>query len=35
MEDFLWDHGLEPHMKILFTKITFSKQVLQWLINLQ
>jgi hypothetical protein len=28
MEDFWWDRGLESHMKILFAKRTFSKQVL-------
>jgi hypothetical protein len=28
MEDFLWDHDLESHMKIFFAKRTFSGQVL-------
>jgi hypothetical protein len=35
MEEFLWGRGLESHMKIFFVKRTFSKQVLQWWINLQ
>jgi hypothetical protein len=34
-EDFLWDRGLESRMKIFLAKTTFSKQVLQWWINLQ
>jgi hypothetical protein len=35
MEDFLWDYGLESHMKIFFAKRIFSKHVLKWWINLQ
>jgi hypothetical protein len=31
----LSDRGLESHMKIFFSKRTFSKQLLQWWINLQ
>jgi hypothetical protein len=35
MEDFLWDRGLKPHMKIFFAWHTFSASVLQWWIKLQ
>jgi hypothetical protein len=35
MEEFLWGHGFESHMKIFFAKRTFSKNVLKWWINLQ
>jgi hypothetical protein len=34
IEGFLWGRGLESCMKIFFAKRTFSKQVLQWWINL-
>jgi hypothetical protein len=35
IEDFLWDRGLESHMKIFFARRTFSISVLQWWIKLQ
>jgi hypothetical protein len=35
MEEFLWGRGLESRMKIFFVERTFSRHVLQWLINLQ
>jgi hypothetical protein len=35
MEDFLWGRGLQSRMKIFFSNRTFSRQVLQWWINLQ
>jgi hypothetical protein len=35
MEEFLRGRGLESRMKIFFAKRTFSRQVLQWWINLQ
>ena len=35
MEDFFCGRGLESRIKIFFAKRTFSKQVLQWWINLQ
>jgi hypothetical protein len=35
MEDFLWGHGWESRMKTFFAKRIFSRQVLQWWINLQ
>jgi hypothetical protein len=35
VEYYDWDHGLQSHMKIFFAKSIFSKQVLQWWINLQ